>query len=106
MWFLSQQRDTTKGIQVKKKVIFTPRKTKNAALKQFRFAIKELGMESAVSIGLEVIKYPDAYRVVKNIPTSGESTNPEDIFYTEDASERIFPEDLAIDFKTAERVEA
>lgn len=91
-----------------KKAIFTPRKTKAAALKQLRFAISELGMERAIAIGLEVIKYPDAYRVVKNIPGSGESTNSDQIFYTEDASERIHPTDLAMDFnlQTAERVEA
>lgn len=91
-----------------KKAIFTPRKTKAAALKQLRLAISELGMERAIAIGLEVIKYPDAYRVVKNIPGSGESTNPDQIFYTEDASERIHPTDLAMDFnlQTAERVEA
>jgi hypothetical protein len=91
---------------MKKKAIFTPRKTKAAAVKQLRSAIKELGMERAIAIGLEVIKYPDAYRVVKNIPGEGESTSPDQIFYTEDASERIFPTDLAIDFKLAERVEA
>ena len=90
---------------MKKKVIFTARKTKAAALKQLRVAIKELGMEQAISIGLELIKYPDAYRVVKNIPTSGEQTFPEQIFYTEDASERIHPTDLAVDF-TIQRAEA
>ena len=91
-----------------KKAIFTPRKTKAAAIKQLRFAIKELGMENALAIGLEVIKYPDAYRVVKNIPTSGESTSPDQIFNTEDATERIYPTDLAIDFsiQRTERVEA
>jgi hypothetical protein len=91
---------------MKKKAIFTPRKTKAAAIKQLRFAIKELGMENAIAIGLEVIKYPDAYRVVKNIPGSGESTSPDQIFYTEDATERIHPTDLSIDFKLSERVEA
>jgi hypothetical protein len=83
---------------MKKKAIFTPRKTKAAALKQLRFAIKELGMENAIAIGLEIIKYPDAYRVVKNIPDSGETTFPNQIFYTEDASERIHAIDLAMDF--------
>jgi hypothetical protein len=91
---------------MKKQVIFQPRKTKAAALKQLRTAIKDLGMENAIAIGLEVIKYPDAYRVVKNIPGSGESTSTDQIFYTEEATERIHPTDLAIDFKLAERVDA
>jgi hypothetical protein len=56
-------------------------------------------MENAIAIGLELIKYPDAYRLVKNIPTSGETTFPEQIFYTEDASERIHATDLAMDFR-------
>jgi hypothetical protein len=94
---------------MKKQQIFQTRKTKAAGLKQLRTAIKDLGMESAISIGIELIQYPDGYRVVKNVNYSGaETVRPEMIFYTEDAIERIHPTDLAIDFKlyTSERVEA
>jgi hypothetical protein len=94
---------------MQKQQIFQTRVTKAAAIKQLRMAIKDLGMEVAISIGIEILKYPDGYRVVKNVNHSGsETVRPEMIFYTEDATERIHPTDLAIDFKlyTSERVEA
>jgi hypothetical protein len=90
---------------MKKQVIFQPRKTKAAALKQLRTAIKDLGMENAIAIGIEVLQYPDGYRVVKNVNYTGsETVLPEQIFYTEDALERIFATDLATDF-TVQRTE-
>jgi hypothetical protein len=85
---------------MKKQQIFEPRKTKAAALKQLRRAIKDLGMKNAIAIGIELLHYPDGYRVVKNVNYTGsETVFPDQIFYTEDATERITAIDLSTDFE-------
>jgi len=85
---------------MKKQQIFQTRKTKAAALKQMRTAIRDLGMENAIAIGIEILQYPDGYRLVKNVNYTGaETVLPEQICYTEHALERISATDLAMDFE-------
>ena len=69
-----------------KQVIFKPRKTLVSAAKNVRMAVKDLGLDGAVKIGIEILKVGDTYYTVKNVAT----VSPFDtIWSTNDATERI-----------------
>jgi hypothetical protein len=72
-----------------KQSISQPRKTKASAIKRVHRAVKDLGLEVATEIGIELLKVDGLYYIVKN-PTDGraETVYPQDIFDTNDSSER------------------
>jgi hypothetical protein len=74
---------------MEKQAIFTPRKTWVAGVKGVRKAVKDLGLEVATQIGIELLKVDGLYYTVKN-PTygKGEAFHAENILSTESATER------------------
>ena len=69
-----------------KQEIFKPRKTLVSAAKNIRLIVKDLGVEGASEIGVEILKVGDTYYTVKNVykPTPFDT-----LWGTDDASERV-----------------
>jgi hypothetical protein len=68
-----------------KQVIYKPRKTLKSAANNVRLAVKDLGLDFAEEIGIEILKIDGIFYTVKNVykPTPFDT-----IWNTEDAAEK------------------
>jgi hypothetical protein len=69
-----------------KQVIFTPRKSFMSASNAVRLAVKDLGMDRATEIGIEILEIDGIYYTVKNVY---KPTQFNIILSTNDASQRF-----------------
>lgn len=75
-----------------KQVIFKPRKSFASAAKNVRLTIKDLGLDAATEIGLEILKIDDVFYTVKNVYSP---TQFDVILSTDDADERYTASQVA-----------
>ena len=74
-----------------KEIIFKPAKTFGFGLKQLKMAVRELGLETAEEIGIELLKVDGIYYVVKYINNTGPTLVTVN---SADATERVTPAQL------------